>query len=191
MISLTRALVAASLFAASTLLLIGSAAATPADAACAQPVSSGSEPTVRDCIQIARASIGAVSCSDCVCDTDGSGDVRIGDALRCLWFVVGGDVTLDCPPCESTTTSSTLPACAPCGEALIGIAKPDELCDSSRLLYDALKSCPCDQCADACRDVVCHSTDPAETDAPSGSPRLCLGCYVEQCRDEFQNCADD
>jgi hypothetical protein len=163
--------------------LLALAPASRAADTCSQPVSTGSEPVVRDCIQIARASIGAVSCRDCVCDVNGSGTVSIADALRCLWFVVGGEVTLDCPACNESTTT-TEPACASCSEALFHTADVEDLCESSRVLYDAMIDCPCDSCAEECAGIC-------QTDSMTTVGRECAACSFDQCRSRVHDCLED
>ena len=53
-------------------------------------------------------------CQLCICDVNDSGTVSAPDALFCLKDTVGQDVTLDCPPCATTTTTlvttTTVPA---------------------------------------------------------------------------------
>lgn len=151
---------------------------------CSQPQSDGSEPVVRDCIHIARASIDAVSCRDCVCDTNGSGEVSIADALRCLWFVIGVDVTLACPACESTTTTTTAETCASCSDVFFHAAGPDELCEASQILHDAMIDCPCNEC-DA--DCAGYCDDVPETIAS----RECARCVFDVCRDDIAACLED
>jgi hypothetical protein len=175
-----KALVPASfLFAA---LLALSPTASSAET-CSQPLSTGSEPVVRDCIEIARASIDAVSCPDCICDTNGSGEVSIADALRCLWFVVGLDVTLDCPTCDSSTTT-TEQTCASCSEAFFHTAGEEELCESSRLLYDAMIDCPCSDCAEDCAGYC-------DEDPETRASRTCPRCVYDNCRDTIAACLED
>src|SRR5207253_948789 len=129
-------------------LAASAALASPAAAQCSQPISDGDKPTIGDCIYIARATIADLPCSACICDADGSGDVGIRDALRCLRSVLGSNVTLDCPACEATTT--TLPACASCNDVLVRLAEPEDLCEQSQPVYDALVDWPCDRCATEC-----------------------------------------
>lgn len=76
---------------------------------CAQPVTTGSEPAVTDCLFILKSAVGLTQCEpECICDVDGSATVSVVDALLCLALVTGQDVTSMCP-CEPPTT--TLPAC--------------------------------------------------------------------------------
>jgi hypothetical protein len=165
-------------------LLAGSvflAASSPAFAECGQPLSEGGGPKVRDCIYIARASLGVVPCSDCVCDTDGSANQSVGDALRCLWHVVGAEVTLDCPTCESSTTT-TEPGCAACGEAFFHTAAEEDLCESSRLLFEAMMDCPCTECAEDCGGLC---------DTDSTTTHVCPHCIFDSCRQAVADCLDD
>lgn len=84
----------------------------PADLGdCGQPFSSGTNPVTTDVLFVLRASVGTTDCELCVCDTNGNGAINTTDALRDLRHVVGQDVSLDCPPCATTTT--TLPDCPP------------------------------------------------------------------------------
>jgi len=158
---------------------------------CAQPVSETGSPTIKDCIYIARSSISDLPCANCVCDANGSGDIRITDALRCLWFVVGGDgVTLDCPPCNDTSTT-TLPGCASCNDALVGASDVEDLCESSRILYDDMKACPCEACPQECGPTppLCASAERTITSAPSSY--ACIRCLVESCRPAITACFED
>jgi hypothetical protein len=150
---------------------------------CSQPLSDGSEPVVRDCIHIARASIGAVSCRDCVCDTNGSGEVSIADALRCLWYVIDAEVTLECPTCDSTTTT-TAGTCASCSDVFFHAAGPDELCEASQILHDAMIDCPCAECAGDCAGYC-------DGDPDSHATRECARCVLDGCRDDVAACLDD
>jgi hypothetical protein len=150
---------------------------------CSQPQSDGSEPVIRDCIEIARASLGAASCRDCVCDTNGSGEISIADALRCLLFVVGLDVTLECPACNSSTTT-TEQACASCSDVFFHAAGEEELCESSRVLYDAMLDCPCTECSQDCAGYC-------DSDPETHATRACPRCVVESCRDTVTACLED
>ncbi len=177
---LTKSRLSRSLLIAAALAL---APAVSSAQTCSQPVSDGSEPVVRDCIYIARASIGSADCRDCVCDTNGSGSVSIVDALRCLWFVVGADVTLDCPTCDSSTTT-TEQACASCSEVFFHTAEEVDLCESSRILYDAMIECPCADCAEQCAGIC-------QTDTATTFTRECPRCIYESCRDTISACLED
>jgi hypothetical protein len=48
---------------------------------------------------VLRAAVGLLSCDLCVCDANGSGDLRTVDALLVLRAALGLPVTLACPPC--------------------------------------------------------------------------------------------
>jgi len=65
---------------------------------CAQPLSSGTNPTASDCLFILRSSVGLSTCSPtCICDPNGAGGTTATDALVCLAKAVGQPVTLNCP----------------------------------------------------------------------------------------------
>lgn len=83
---------------------------------CAQPVSTGEEPTASDCLYILRVAVGTLACpeADCLCDTDGSGATTATDALGCLKRAVG-DQGIDLICCGSTTTTSTTSTTMPAG----------------------------------------------------------------------------
>jgi len=164
-------------------LLASAGAAAAAGEFCAQPLSQGSAPTISDCLYIAGASVGAVPCEVCVCDADGSGEVRIGDALRCLRVVLGAPVTLACPPCSVTTT--TLAECASCGEVLGGLADRGDLCELDELFYgDVIRCiCSCDGCGPLCR----HPVVPVVASATGAD---CLSCFRDTCRTELEFCAE-
>lgn len=165
--------------------------AAPALAVCGQPTGQGDSPTLQDCLHIARASVARESCAPCVCDTNGSGEVRVTDALRCLWYVVGADVSLDCPPCSGSTTTTTLPSCAPCGQVLLGLADPADLCAEDIELYDALRLCPCNHCHEECR-LLCPSREPSASSTSSLviDPKLCSTCYAEHCAPLLGECVE-
>jgi hypothetical protein len=94
--------------AAALAMLLGSG--TPAPAAqgdCGQPLSSGSGPTVTDCVAVLKAALGSFQCAICVCDVNGSGSLTALDALQCLKKSVGQNVALSCPSCTTTTTTTT------------------------------------------------------------------------------------
>jgi hypothetical protein len=75
---------------------------------CAQPLTSGSEPTASDCLFILKAAVGTESCSpECVCAPTGTLPIKATDALLCLNAAVGSPDLLDCP-CEPATTSTTV-----------------------------------------------------------------------------------
>lgn len=175
----------------SVALLAGSSPTWAAQGSCGQPVSQGSEPTLVDCLYIARASVGAATeCPDCACDTNGSGEVRITDGLRCLWFVVGQDVTLDCPPCEASTTT-TLPPCASCNDVLVGLADEADLCEDLRPIYDAMDGCLCDQCGSQCEPICGSVILPGDEPVAAFGGGSCLGCYFDQCSQALRDCIEN
>jgi hypothetical protein len=77
---------------------------------CGQPVTNGGAPTATDCLYILKSAVGAQSCTpECVCDVNNAGGVTATDALTCLKKAVGQNVTLDCGPGCTGTTTTTLP----------------------------------------------------------------------------------
>jgi len=76
---------------------------------CGIPVTSGALPKTSDCLFILRVGVGIGSCAPCVCNTNDTAGITAGDALLCLKAAVGQNVTLVCPPCPETTTTTTLP----------------------------------------------------------------------------------
>jgi len=75
---------------------------------CAQPLSTGAQPTASDCLFILKAAVGTEVCQpECACVPSGALPVKATDALLCLNAAVGVSVPLNCP-CEATTTSSTV-----------------------------------------------------------------------------------
>ncbi|HXC49620.1 MAG TPA: hypothetical protein VN634_01930 [Candidatus Limnocylindrales bacterium] len=160
------------------LALVSPAAAADA---CARPITDGDKPAIADCLYIARASIGSRPCSECVCDVNGSGSIEISDALRCLRVAIGGQGELACPPCDSTTT--TLETCAPCADALIGLAHPEDLCDVDRIEYDETIACLHSCCSFVCPAVVGGSCTPC-------TGPLLLTCLRETCRAEIESCSE-
>lgn len=87
-------------------LLSASAVAQAQD--CAQPLTTGANPTASDCLFILKAAVGTEVCSpECVCAPSGTLPVKATDALLCLNAAVGTPVPLNCP-CEPTTTSTTV-----------------------------------------------------------------------------------
>jgi len=59
---------------------------------CAQPVSTGTAPTVRDCLYVLQVSVsgGSSSCdTPCICDADGDRAISATDALLCMRKAVG------------------------------------------------------------------------------------------------------
>lgn len=72
---------------------------------CGQPVSSGTEAVVSDCLFILQSAVGQHECDPaCICDLNGGG-IATSDALLCLRNAVGQEVTLACE-CPSTTTTT-------------------------------------------------------------------------------------
>ena len=73
--------------------------------ACGQAAGvSKSGPDAADALFTLKAAVGLTSCSDCVCDVDGSGRITARDALRVLvWAVGNGDPATEaaCPPCSA------------------------------------------------------------------------------------------
>lgn len=77
-------------------------------AGCAQPVTHGSGPTASDCLLILQVAVGSGSCEpSCMCAPKGSLPTSARDALVCLRWAVGQNVSLDCPCSGSTSTTST------------------------------------------------------------------------------------
>jgi len=75
---------------------------------CAQPLTTGENPTASDCLFILKAAVGTEVCVvECVCAPSGTLPVKATDALLCLNAAVGGSAPLNCP-CEPTTTSTTV-----------------------------------------------------------------------------------
>ena len=65
---------------------------------CAQPLSSGDQPTASDCLFILRAAVGLDTCTiECQCLPTGTTPITATDALLCLRSAVGGSATLNCP----------------------------------------------------------------------------------------------
>jgi glucose/arabinose dehydrogenase len=100
---LTRAL----LFVAA-LAVLAPTLAYAADPTCGVPVSGGASPNTSDALFILRVAVGSERCRQCVCDTEGSGDVSAADALIALKASAGQSVTLECPVCDPSTTTTTL-----------------------------------------------------------------------------------
>jgi len=67
---------------------------------CGQPISSGDVPTPTDTLFVLRTAVGLETCSNCVCDYDGSGAVVATDALLLLNVNTGVMLTPDCPVCD-------------------------------------------------------------------------------------------
>ncbi|HYB98461.1 MAG TPA: hypothetical protein VEC57_04930 [Candidatus Limnocylindrales bacterium] len=95
---------AASLFA---LVLSLPAASEAAQGDCSQPVTSGQNPTASDCLYILKSAVGTEECEICVCDTTGNEEIQATDSLLCLKYAVGQPVELNCPECDTTTTSTS------------------------------------------------------------------------------------
>ena len=150
---------------------------------CAQPISDGEGPIVRDCLYLLKASVGSVTCRNCVCDVDGSGNVELGDALRCLRVALGVDLPLECPACGESTT--TLPLCASCGDVLAGAAAREELCALDSIYYEDVLRCQC-----SCCDRLCPTDTFPEPDytCDSLTASAILRCLKDVCRDEFVVC---
>lgn len=157
-------------------------------AACSQPVTLEGDATLKDCLFIAKAALGTEACAECVCDVNGSGDVRITDALRCLRHVLGADVALECPPCVDTTTT-TMPSCASCNDALFGQAPQEDLCEESLPYYDEMQACPCRECGDVCEMSDCVVADPLSAQTSGGWQ--CLRCLYEACRQSVVDCVEN
>ena len=83
---------------------VGAAHAAHGD--CAQPLTSGSNPTASDCLFILKAAVGSQTCDPvCICDVNATGgDPNATDALTCLRSSVGVPDLLDCV-CPGTTTT--------------------------------------------------------------------------------------
>jgi hypothetical protein len=90
--------------AAFAIVALASSIALAGHGDCAQPVSSGSGPNASDCSFVLKASVGSTNCTMCVCDVNGTATQTTTDALLCLKKAVGQVVTLNCPPCVTTTT---------------------------------------------------------------------------------------
>ena len=90
--------------------LLSLARATSASAGeCSQPLSSGADPVVSDCLFILQSAVGQHACvPGCICDPNGGG-IASSDSLLCLRKSVGQEVALECDCTPTTTvTSSTL-----------------------------------------------------------------------------------
>jgi hypothetical protein len=67
---------------------------------CAQPFSTGADPSASDCLSILSTAVGNSACQDqnpCVCAPKGTLPARATDALICLNASVGAPATLACP----------------------------------------------------------------------------------------------
>ncbi len=89
------------------LLVLSALPVSAAEPWCDDADAAGVVPRASDCLFILKAAIGVGSCEPCACDIDDNGAVLASDALGCLWAAVGDSPALGCPPCASTTTSST------------------------------------------------------------------------------------
>jgi hypothetical protein len=172
-------------------VLLGSVHQAEAAEFCSQPVSESTDPSLRDCIHVARSSIGLEDCAKCLCDVDGSGDILLTDALVCLRHVVGNDVVLACPECaSSTTTSTTIPGCASCNDVLTETRDYEDLCPLAKHLYDDMKNCPLAQCVCECG---WWRVPPLPGHDPCDAPPLtsdCLRCFRVQCGPMVANCSE-
>ena len=69
----------------------------PGEPGCADPTEPFNKVTAADALFILRGSVGTIECSPCFCDTDDSGNVGAGDALRVLKLAVGNTtVEIEC-----------------------------------------------------------------------------------------------
>jgi hypothetical protein len=175
-------------------VLLGSVHQAEAAEFCSQPVSESTDPSLRDCIHVARSSIGLEDCAKCLCDVDGSGDILLTDALVCLRHVVGNDVVLACPDCSaSTTTSTTIPGCASCNDVLTGVRDYDDLCPLAKFIYDDMRDCPLESCRCAC------GCPPGYACAAVCLPGCCGGSYgtaectqcLVGCLETVRNCREN
>jgi len=77
---------------------------------CGDPVAPFDGPVATDCLFVLQSAVGAEQCEACICDVTGSANgINATDALACLKVAVGEPLTLECPPCNggSTTTTTT------------------------------------------------------------------------------------
>ncbi|HEY2775904.1 MAG TPA: hypothetical protein VGK20_17820 [Candidatus Binatia bacterium] len=86
------------LLVVAAMLRILEPAAAAATGDCGVPVSQ-TQPKTSDCLYILNAAVQLRSCLLCTCDVNDSSDITASDALLCLKFAVGQDVTLHCPSC--------------------------------------------------------------------------------------------
>lgn len=148
---------------------------------CAQPLSSGSQPTASDCLFILKAAVGTEVCQpECVCVPSGNLPVKATDALLCLNAAVGVSVPLNCP-CEPTTTSTTV------STTTTTITLPPGDFDNDGLL-DADDPCP-DEALNRCAGTVV-------TDGTTGRPvRLNAGTpeigQLSKCHGQRLDCNGD
>jgi hypothetical protein len=62
--------------------------------------------TASDALWLLQAALGAIDCTPCACDADGSGQVTASDALRLLKRATNPKVPLLCPPCRGTSEAT-------------------------------------------------------------------------------------
>jgi hypothetical protein len=172
-------------------LLLGGVPLGQASNVCSQPVSENPDPILRDCIHVARSSIGLEDCAKCLCDVDGSGDIHLSDALVCLRYVIGNDVELACPECSvSTTTSTTMPGCASCNDVLTGTREYDDLCPLARFVYDDMAECP-ERCGSSCLcPRVPSPGNPVISECLTSDLLRCLRTCLSTCGEMTQNCSE-
>jgi len=67
---------------------------------CGDPVEGDETISTSDALFVLRVAIGShVSCAECTCDVDDSGEITAADALRVLKKAVGEEMELVCPAC--------------------------------------------------------------------------------------------
>src|SRR3990172_12650072 len=67
---------------------------------CLQPASTGSSATVRDCLYVLQAGLGARTCEPrCICDANADDSIDATDALVCLRSVIGLPSSELCTSC--------------------------------------------------------------------------------------------
>ena len=122
------------------------AGASPGD--CARPVSDGETPTAADCLAILKTAVGSSACDpQCICDTNGSGQVTVNDALLCLFVSVGSQggpgLSCSCPDPQFGVTSAEVSSLA--GSALNigwnGIGHQDRFYEGASFTYRVLRRC--------------------------------------------------
>lgn len=65
---------------------------------CSQPASDGVSPVASDCLYVLQTAVGSQSCDPaCACAPTGTLPVKASDALLCLRYAVGQEVSLLCP----------------------------------------------------------------------------------------------
>jgi hypothetical protein len=99
-------LVACTVFALVAAATLAAPAARAALGDCGQPLTTGTMPMASDCSAVLRAAVGLRACENCVCDVNSSQSVSALDALLCLKFAVGQNISLDCPSCDNVTTTT-------------------------------------------------------------------------------------